>query len=95
MNDEPQIISIKLASDYIITINYNDGVKGDYNFSKVIEHDDLKALQDKAYFGTVKVCEKSGDLVWQNGESVCKDALYRQLTLRSMLNNLKIDEELL
>ena len=75
-----RVIDAKLKSDYIVFIEFNNGVKGIIDFRKILEEDHrdiIKQLLDKKLFDTVKV--NLNTLCWDNNVDFAPEYLYKQI----------------
>ena len=86
-----KLIEVKPLENFKLFLRYSNGVKGEYDLSKVIERDDFKILRSEKIFNQVFIDEKTNDIFWPCGVSLCRDAVYRQLELKSLMKNLSID----
>ncbi|MBI9070657.1 MAG: DUF2442 domain-containing protein [Melioribacteraceae bacterium] len=83
-------IIVEPLSNYKVFIEYNDGMKGELDITKLLKRDEYDCLKDENFFSKVYIDEKSKDICWNNKIVLCKDAIYKQLELRSLMNRLKI-----
>lgn len=89
------IKSTRLLPDMILYVEYDDGVTGKLDVSKLAQKPQYSKLNDPEYLKSYKVDPVSGDIVWEGIEPLCKNALYRQFELKNMMKRLKISDELL
>lgn len=88
-----KLIEVKPLPNCKVFLKYSNGVQGEYDLSNAINHDDCKLLRSEKIFEKVYIDEKTNDLCWPGGVRLCKDAIYRQLELKSLMRNLHIDLE--
>lgn len=86
-----KLIEVKPLDDFKIFLKYSNGVCGEYDLKKIIERGEFKILRSEKIFHQVFVDEKTNDVCWPCGVSLCKNAIYRQLELNSLMKNLQID----
>ncbi|GJQ63962.1 MAG: hypothetical protein SCALA702_30150 [Melioribacteraceae bacterium] len=90
-----KIVSTHLLPDKILYVEYNDGITGELDLKKLANKPQYSKLNDQEYLESFTVDSKSGDIVWEGMEPLCKNALYRQFELKNMMKRLKISDELL
>lgn len=73
-------VKVNIVDETTIHVIYDDGIEGDYSLQK--NGETTKKL--------VKIDEDSGDII-VNKLVICKNALYKQLYMRNMMQRLKID----
>lgn len=88
-----KLIEVKPLNDFKILLKYSNGVSGEYDLSKVIQRNDFKILRSEKIFNQVFIDEKTNDVCWPCGVSLCKNAIYRQIELKSIVNKLHIDPD--
>mgnify|MGYP001593517930 FL=1 len=73
------VVSIKYVGDYTYHVVFDDGVKGDIDFSKYLDKGTVfSPLKDKPYFKSAHI--EGGTICWPNGADVSPEALYEQLS---------------
>ncbi len=68
---------------YHIWLSYSDGTAGEINLSHLAGHRVFKAWNDRKCFEMVHITSY-GAIAWENDIELCPDALYMQLTGRSI-----------
>ncbi len=89
----PKLVEVKALDDFSIYLKYSDGLEGEYSLSKVIQQKDFASIRDKHIFNKVSIDKKTNDVVWQEGVSLCKNALYKTLQLKNLMKSFCIDQE--
>ena len=69
---------------YRIWIRYSDGVAGEIDLSHLAGCGVFSAWNERACFESVRVSE-NGAIVWSDELELCPDALYMQLTSKSVM----------
>ena len=64
---------------YRIWLRYKDGAAGEIDLSHLAERGVFEAWNDRTYFETVHVTPDGG-IAWRDEIELCPDALYMQLT---------------
>jgi Protein of unknown function (DUF2442) len=73
------VVSVKYAGDYIYHVVFDDGVKGEVDFSKYLDKGAIFApLKDKNYFKLARI--EGGTISWPNGADISPEALYELLS---------------
>lgn len=86
----PRLISVKPNDSLRIFIRYEDGVEGQVDLSKTIERNGFYKLKDNFEFSKIFYDENTDELCWPCGVRMCTNALYRQVSLLSLMGRLKI-----
>ncbi|MFC2135692.1 DUF2442 domain-containing protein [Bacteroidota bacterium] len=86
-----KLIEVKPLINYKLFLKYSNGVCGEYDLKKIIGREDLKILRSEKIFNQVFVDKKTNDVCWPCGVNLCKNAIYRQIELKSIMNRLHID----
>lgn len=71
-----QILHIEVLGNYIMKVDFNDGVTKIIDFKPFIGNDPLtKPLADIGYFRKVKIYDRGRGIYWDNGYDFCPDYL--------------------
>lgn len=73
-------VKINIIDKETIHVTYDDGLEGDYSVKKM----------DKTTDKNIRIDEDSGDIIVDE-IVICKNALYKQLYMKSLMKKLKID----
>lgn len=84
-------VEVKTIGKLKIFVKYSDGLDGEISLSKHQADPGYKQLLDDNYFKTVKINNKSHDICWDNGITLCKNAVYKQLELKQLAKKLKLN----
>ena len=68
---------------YRIWLQYSDGAAGEIDLSYLAQRGVFKAWNNRAYFETVHIAP-AGGIAWGEEVELCPDALYVQLTDKSV-----------
>jgi hypothetical protein len=82
---------IKVIGNSKLYVKYSDGISGEISLKHLLKHTEHPEFLDPAFLKKVIIDPKSGDPVWPNGVSLCKNAIYRQLELKKLMKNLHIN----
>ena len=76
-------IAVEPRDGYCIWVRYSDGVSGEIDLSNMAGRGVFAAWNDRAFFETVRVAE-GGAIAWGDDLDICSDALYMELTGKSV-----------
>ncbi|MDN5871867.1 MAG: DUF2442 domain-containing protein [Nitrococcus sp.] len=74
---------VEARAGYRIWLRYSDGAAGEIDLSHLAGHGVFKAWNERAFFVRVHLLE-AGAIVWDEDVELCPDALYMQLTGKSV-----------
>ena len=75
----PTPIEVKPREGYKIWLRYEDGVEGEVDLSDVAGKGVFAAWDDRAFFESVEL-DEYGDIAWDDEIGLCQDALYMEIT---------------
>ena len=75
----PTPIEIKPLDGYKIWLRYEDGVEGEVDLSDVAGKGVFAAWNDRAFFESARL-DEYGDIAWGDEIGLCQDALYMEIT---------------
>lgn len=86
----PKLVSVEPRVSRKIFLKYDDGVEGQVDLTKTIERNVFDDLNDLKEFSKIYFNENTDELCWPCGVRMCTNALYRQVSLLSLMDRLKI-----
>lgn len=86
----PKLVSVEPRDSRKIFLKYDDGVEGQVDLTKTIERNFFDDLNDLKEFSNIYFDENTNELCWPCGVRMCTNALYRQVSLLSLMDRLKI-----
>ncbi len=86
----PKLVSVEPRDSRKIFLKYDDGVEGQVDLTKTIERNVFDDLNDLKEFSKIYFNENTDELCWPCGVRMCTNALYRQVSLLSLMDRLKI-----
>ncbi len=82
---------VKVVDNSKLFVKYSDGTAGEISLASLLNDSGHPEFKDPEYLRKVTIDPATGDPVWPNGVSLCKNAIYRQLELKKLMKNLHID----
>ena len=79
MKAEYQVSSAKYISDYVIALEFADGMRGEINLEKELWGKMFEPLRDKKIFSKVKVHKIFKTIFWPNGADLAPEFLRENL----------------
>ena len=76
-------ITVEPRNGYKIWLRYSDGVEGEVDLSHLTGKGVFRAWDDRAFFESVKL-DEYGDIAWGDDIDMCQDALYMELTGKTL-----------
>lgn len=89
----PKAEEIKVVDNSRLFVRYSDGIEGEISLESILKDSGHPEFKDPDYLAKVTIDPQTGDPVWPNGVSLCKNAIYRQLELKKLVKKLHIDIE--
>jgi len=87
----PKPVEVKVIENSRLYLKYSDGISGEISLANLLSEEGYPELKDPEYLNKVSIDSKSNDPSWPNGASLCKNAIYKQLELKKLLEILHID----
>ena len=87
----PEPEEVRVVENSRLFVKYSDGTAGDISLASLLTDSNHPEFKDPAYLNKVALDPESGDPVWPNGISLCKNAIYKQLELKQLMKRLHID----
>lgn len=84
-------VEVKVIENSRLFVEYSDGMSGEISLANLLNDGKYPEFKDPKYLNRVSIDPKSNDPVWPNGASLCKNAIYKQLELKSLMKNFNID----
>lgn len=79
----PVPVLVKIIDNTTLFVKFDDGIEGNISINSKIE---------KANFEDVQVCiDTNSKNIFISDTELCKNAIYKQLQLKSLMSRLKID----
>jgi hypothetical protein len=70
----PRVKSVKPGEGYRLEVTFNNGEKGIYGCTALLNFGIFRELQDDDYFRRVKA--ENGTVVWPHEQDICPDTVY-------------------
>ena len=84
-------VEVKALRELKLYVKYSDGLDGVISLKRHEKDPSYDKLLEFDYFATVSIDKKTKDIYWDNGISLCKNAVYKQLDLIRLAKSLKLD----
>lgn len=86
-----KIIEVKLLPRNKLFVKYSDNVKGEIDLTKISFNNVQKEIANSEQLESVRIEDKSGDIVINGDIELCKNATYEILKLRAQMRSFGID----
>lgn len=77
-------IAVEARESYHIWLRYSDGTEGELDLERLAGRGVFTAWEDRTFFETVRI-EDHGAVAWGEELELCPDALYLQLSGKSVV----------
>lgn len=74
-----KVISVELREDYVVALEFSDGVKKEIDLEPYLEGEVFEPVKDPKYFRSVRVAEGERTISWPNGADIDPYTLYHGL----------------
>jgi hypothetical protein len=75
-----RVQSVKPLEDFVVLVEFTDGTKREIDLEPFLHGKIFEPLRkDKKAFQAVKIDERMGTIVWENGADIDPDVLYHDL----------------
>ncbi len=75
-----RVISVKPLEDFVVSIKFTDGTSREINLKPFLRGKVFETIKnDETAFRAMKVDERMGTIVWENGADIDPDVLYHDL----------------
>jgi hypothetical protein len=74
-----KITRLEVRKPFVLYVEFDDGVKGEYDMRDRLNGPVFAALRDPSFFAQVRLAEW-GAPVWPNGVDIAPDALHERLS---------------
>ena len=87
----PKPVQIKIIEKSRLYVKYSDGISGEISLENLLNNEEYPEFKNPYYLNRVSIDPETEDPVWPNGASLCKNAIYKQLELKTLVKSLHID----
>jgi hypothetical protein len=70
------VTQVEVVGDHRLRLGFEDGIKGEIDFSALDWHGVFEPLRDPSYFGRVELDRELGTIVWPNGADIAPETLH-------------------
>ncbi|HMC50589.1 MAG TPA: DUF2442 domain-containing protein [Solirubrobacterales bacterium] len=77
MSEIVHVTSVEVVADHRLHLGFDDGVRGEVDFSDRNWRGVFERLKDPGYFSQVRVDPDMGTVVWPNGADFAPETLHR------------------
>ena len=75
------VVDVKYLRDYVIWVQFNDGINGEVDLLAELEGEVFGPLKDKELFKTVRIDPLMRTVFWDNGADLAPEFLYDNLRI--------------
>lgn len=79
----PKIVKAEYKKNYILSISFSDGTKGDIDLEKELYGEVFEPLKNPAFFNKVFIHPEFHTLCWPNGADFAPEFLYDKVQILS------------
>jgi hypothetical protein len=87
-------ILVEPRKDFNLHVKYSDETEGEFDCLKLVSSDKYSKLKNWKEFKKVHIHPKSFDICWNDDLSICKNAVYKIITLKNLAKSIRIDPHL-
>jgi Protein of unknown function (DUF2442) len=77
MSEIVHVTSVEVVADHCLRLHFEDGVRGEVDFSTRNWRGVFEPLRDPDYFSQVRVDPEMGTVVWPNGADLAPETLHQ------------------
>ncbi len=70
------VTEVEVVGDHRLRLGFEDGIKGEVDFSALDWRGVFEPLRDPSYFGRVELDQELGTIVWPNGADIAPETLH-------------------
>ncbi len=70
------VTQVEVVGDHRLRLGFEDGIKGEVDFSTLDWDGVFEPLRDPSYFGRVELDRELGTIVWPNGADIAPETLH-------------------
>jgi len=77
----PRVVRAEHIRDFVIRVEFADGVKGDIDLQDELEGEVFEPLKDPAHFKAFKIHPELHTITWPNGADFAPEFLYEKVSI--------------
>ena len=86
-------VLVEPRQDNSLFIKYSDDTEGEFDCRKLLSNEQFTDLSDWKKFQRVYIHPETFDICWSDDLTICKDAVYRILSLRNLAESFRINPD--
>jgi len=91
VTDKLLLQKVEPLENFSLRLFYSNGVSGKINVKNILTDAGQNDLLRGNNFYSVSIDEKTNDIIWGNGFTLCKNASYRIIELNNLTSAFKLD----
>ena len=87
----PKLVQIKPLKDYKLYCKYSDSTQGEISINHLLQKKGYKQLENTHFFKEAMIDPATNDICWGKDLRLCRNAIYKQISLINMMKRFHIN----